>query len=152
MKLSKRVIIYMIGGTLLTATAVACNHGMRLGTAEERGQWMVEKVSKELELDALQQANLAEVKNEFLSLRAELRDDRSQMKTEVLAMLQQPTLDREKVNVIVNKKIATIDSRSPVIIDAVADFYDSLDDAQRSELREFIQHKFEHHHGHRLWH
>ena len=152
MKLSRRIIMYTIGGTLLTATVVACNHGMRFGTAEERGDWLVEKVTKELELDAAQKSNLVGVKNEFLSLRADLRDDRSQMKTEVLAMLQQPLLDRDKVNAIVNERIATINTRSPVIIDAVADFYDSLDDAQRSELREFIQHKIEHHHGHRPWH
>ena len=152
MKLGRRIIMYTIGGTLLTATVVACNHGMRFGTAEERGDWLVEKVSKELELDAAQKSNLVGVKNEFLSLRADLRDDRSQMKTEVLAMLQQPLLDRDKVNAIVNERIAAINTRSPVIIDAVADFYDSLDDAQRSELREFIQHKIEHHHGHRPWH
>jgi hypothetical protein len=152
MKLSKRMMTFVIGGTLLTATVVACNHGMRFGTAEERGEWIVEKVSKELELNATQEANLIEVKNGFLSLRADLSDDRSQMKTEVLAMLQQPTLDRDKMNAMVNGQMATINSRSPLIIDAVANFYDSLDDTQRSELREFIQHKIEHHHGHRYWH
>ena len=151
MKLSKRIIIFVIGGTLLTATVVACNHGMHFGTAEERGEWMAQKVSKELELNARQQDTLAELKDEFLSLRKELRDDRLQLKTDVLAMLQQPTLDRDKANAIVNGQLATINARSPVIIDAIANFYESLDDAQRSELREFIQHKVEHRY-HRSWH
>ena len=151
MTLSKRILIYVIGGTLLTATVVACNHGMHFGTAEERGEWMLQKVSKELELNAIQQDKLVKLKDEFLSLRTELRDDRVQLRTDVLAMLQQPTLDRDKANAIVNGQLATINARSPAIVDAVANFYDSLDDMQRSELRELIQHKIEHRY-HRPWH
>ena len=151
MKPNKRIIFFLIGGALLTATVVACNHGMHFGTAEERGEWMVQKVSKELELNSIQQDKLVKLKNEFLSLRKELRDDRAQLRTDALAMLQQPTLDRDKANAMVSGQLATVNARSPAIIDAVANFYDSLDDTQRNEIREFIQHKIEHRY-HRHWH
>jgi Spy/CpxP family protein refolding chaperone len=152
MKLSKRTMMYMIGGALLTTSVAACHHGMHYGSAEERGEWMAQKVSKELELNDLQQTRLAELKDELLDLRTSLRSDREQMRTEVLAMLQQPTLDRNKANAMVSEQVATINSRSPMIIDAIANFYDSLDDAQRAELRDFIQRKIEHQHGYRPWH
>ena len=151
MKLSKRSIIYMTGGALLTLGVVACNYGMHYGTAEERGEWVVQKVSKELELNETQQARLAEVKDEFLNLRTTMRSDREQTRSDVLAMLAQPTLDREKANAIVDQKIETINSRSPAIIDAIGNFYDSLDDTQRAELMAFIEHKMEHHHGRHHW-
>jgi len=151
MKLTRRTIIYMTGGVLLTVGVVACNHGMHYGSAEERGEWMVQKVSKELELNEVQLARLAEVKDEFLEARKTMRSDREQTRADVLAMLQQPTLDRDKANAIVGQHIDTINSRTPVIIDAVGNFYDSLDDAQRVELREFIEHKMEHHHGRHRW-
>lgn len=151
MKLSKRSIIYMTGGALLTLGVVACNYGMHYGTAEERGEWVVQKVSKELELNETQQARLAEVKDEVLKLRTTMRSDREQTRSDVQAMLAQSTLDREKANAIVDQKIETINSRSPVIIDAIGNFYDSLDDTQRAELMAFIEHKMEHHHGRHHW-
>lgn len=151
MKLNKRIITFIVGVTLLTTTVAACHHGMHFGTAEERGEWIVQKVSKELELNSIQQDKLVHLKDEFLSLRNELRDDRAQLRTDVLALLQQPTLDRDKANAMVSGQLATVSARSPAIIDAVANFYDSLNDMQRSELREFIQNKIEHRY-HRHWH
>ena len=60
-------------------------------------------------------------------------------------MLQQPTLDRNKANEIVSYHVDTINTRAPAIIDAIGNFYDSLDNEQRAELRELIEHKMEHH-------
>jgi len=151
MKLTRRTLIYMTGGVLLAAGVVACNHGMHYGSADERGEWMVQKVSKELELNEKQQARLAEVKDEFLDVRRTMHYEREQTRADVLAMLEQPTLDRDKANTIVSQHMTTINSRSPVIIDAIGNFYDSLDDAQRAELRAFIEHKMDHHHGRRHW-
>ena len=151
MKPGKRSIIVITASTLLIAGVAACNHGMYFGTAEERGEWVVQKVTKELELNDTQQARLADVKDEFIDVRRNMRSEREQTRADVLAMLQQPTLDRDRANAIVGKYIETLNTRSPTIIDAVGDFYDSLDDSQRAELREFIEHKIAHHHG-RHWH
>ena len=149
MKLTKRSLIYITGGALLTAGVVACNHGMHFGTPEERGEWVVEKVTRELELDTAQQARLETVKDEFLDMRRDMRSDREQTRADVLAMLQQPTLDRDKANSIVTGYVEKFNTRSPQNVDAIGDFYDSLNDQQRAELNAFIQHKMEHHHR---WH
>jgi len=145
MKFGKRTIILITSGVLLIGGVAACNRGMHHGTAEERGEWVVEKASKKLELNADQKSKLIVVKNEFLDVRKTMRSDRQQTRAEVLAMLKQPTLDREKMNVIVNQKITTISTRSPAIIDAIGNFYDSLDDSQRAELSEFIEDKMDRH-------
>jgi hypothetical protein len=144
--------MFITGSILLTAGVVACNHGMHYGSAEERSEWMVQKVSKELELNETQQARLAEARDEILDLRTTMRSDRAQLRTDILSMLEQPVLDRNKANTIVDQQLAKLGSRSPAIIDAIGNFYDSLDDTQRAELREFIEHKMNHHHGHRHWH
>jgi protein CpxP len=145
MKLGKRTIILITSGVLLIGGVVACNHGIHHGSAEERGEWIVEKASNKLELNAAQKAKLVEVKNEFLDVRKAMRSDRTQTRADILAMLKQPTLDREKVNAIVGQKIAAIDTHSPEIIDAIGNFYDSLDDSQRAELSEFIEDKMDRH-------
>jgi Spy/CpxP family protein refolding chaperone len=145
MKFTKRTILLLAGGTLLAVGIAACNHGIHFGTPEERGDWMVEKVTKELELNTTQQTNLSEVKDEFLELRKTMRSGREQHRADILAMLQQPTLDRNKANEIVSYHVDTINTRSPAIIDAIGNFYDSLDNEQRAELRELMEHKMEHH-------
>ena len=146
MKLTRRTVVYITGASLLALGVVACNHGMYYGSAEERGEWMVQKVSNELELDQTQQARLEAVKDEFLNMRRSMRSEREQTRADVLAMLQQPTLDRDKANAIVAQYVEKINTRSPLIVDAIGNFYDSLDDMQRAELTAFIEHKMEHHH------
>jgi protein CpxP len=145
MKLGKRTIILITSGVLLIGGVVACNRGMHHGSAEERSEWIVEKASKELELNAAQKAKLVKVKNEFLDVRKTMRNQSEQTRADVLTMLKQPTLDREKVNAIISQKIAIINTRSPAIVDAIGNFYDSLDDSQRAELSEFIEEKMERH-------
>ena len=147
MQLTKRSLIYLTGGALLAMGVVACNHGMYFGTPEERGEWMVQKVTSELELDAAQQAKLATVKDEFLDMRTDLRSEREQTRADVLVMMQQPVLDRNKANAIVAQYVNKVDARAPQIIDAIGDFYDSLNDEQRAELNGFISHKMNHHRG-----
>jgi len=148
MKLGKRAIIVITSGVLLIGGVAACKHKMHSASAEERGEWVVEKVSEELELNDNQRVKLVAVKDEFLDMRKTIRSDRTQTRAEVLDMLKQPTLDREKMNAIVSQKIATINARSPAIVDAIGNFFDSLDDSQRAELSEFIEDKMERHAKH----
>ena len=146
MKLRKRTIVIITAGTLLIGGVAACK--MHSASAEERGEWVVEKVSKELELNDSQRIKLVEVKDQFIAVRKSMRSDREEARKEVLAMLKQPTMDREKVNALVNQKIAIVSEKSPSIIDAIGNFYDSLDDSQRAELSEFIEEKMERHARH----
>ena len=151
MKISKRTIIVITAGTLLIGGVAACKHKMHSATPEERGEWVVEKVSKKLELNETQKIKLVNLKDELLAVRKTMRSDRDEKRAEVLAMLQQPTLDREKANTMVQQKINVASTQAPVVIDAMADFYDSLDDAQRAELVEHIEDKmahFDHHRRH----
>ena len=131
MKLTKRSLIYIMGGALIT-----------IGV----GAWVVQKVTSELELDQVQQARLEAVKDEFLDMRTDMRSDREQTRADVLTMFEQSTFDRDKANAIVAQYVDKVNTRSPQIIDAIGDFYDSLNDEQRTELNGFIRHKMEHHH------
>ena len=147
MKLTKRTFIYMTGIVLLTTSIVACNRG----TPEERGERMIQKITEELALTEMQQSNLSEVKDRFLEMRKTMQSNRVQTKTDIQLMLKKPTLDRDMANSIVNQHIETIHSGSPAIISAIGDFYDSLDDTQRAEIRAFVEDKMEHSHRRPFW-
>ena len=152
MKITKRTMTYLAGGVLLASAVTACHHGMHYGTAEERGEWVVQKVSSELELNDTQQGRLAEVKDQFLDARRLMKANREQHRAEVLAMLSQPTFDRDKANAMVGQQIETVNTRAPVVIDAIGNFWESLDADQRAELRKFIEDKMEHYQSARRWH
>ena len=147
MKLTKRTIIYLSGIALLTTSIVACNHG----TPEERGERMVERITEELALTETQQTNLSMVKEAFLEMRKTMQSNREQSKAEVMKILKQTTLNRDAANAIVTQHVETIQSASPTIIDAVGNFYDSLDGKQQTEIREFIDDKMDHRHRRPFW-
>ena len=152
MKITKRTMTYLAGGVLLASAVTGCRHGMHYGTAEERGEWMVQKVSSELELNDTQQARLAEVKDQFLDARRLMKANREQHRAEVLTMLSQPTFDRDKANAMVGQQIETVNTRAPVVINAIGNFWESLDADQRAELRAFIEDNMAHHHSGHRWH
>ena len=147
MKLTKRTFIHMTGIALLTTSIVACNRG----TPEERGEKMMQKITEELSLTETQQDNLSAVKDTFLEMRKTMQSNREQTKSDMQVMLKQPVLDRNMANSIVNQHVETVHSGSPAIIDAIGDFYDSLDDTQRAEIKEFIEDKMDHHHRRPFW-
>ena len=84
-------------------------------------------------------------------MRKTMQSNRVQTKTDIQTMLNQPVLDRDMANAIINQHVDTIHSGSPAIINAIGDFYDSLDDTQRAEIREFVGDKMEHGHRRPFW-
>lgn len=97
---------------------------------------LIERAARELELDATQKARLAalaerlrEVRNAAVSTSADPRE-------ELKAAIAGPTLDRGRVNTLVQAQLAMAAAQSPALINAAADFYDSLRPAQQAELRE----------------
>jgi Spy/CpxP family protein refolding chaperone len=149
MTIRKRTIAIITVGTLLVGGVAACAHRIHHATPEERGEWVVEKISKKLELNEAQKIKLVDLKDEVLAVRKSMRSDREQNRAEVLAMLKQPTMDRQKVNSMVQQKIDQASKHTPEVVDAIANFYDSLDDEQRAELAEHIEDKLEHYDHHR---
>jgi Spy/CpxP family protein refolding chaperone len=145
--MAKRIVIFFAGGTVLAATLVACSHH-RYHDPEKRGEWLVEKVTDELELNESQKRKLELVRQEIVLARKEIHADRESTRTEVLAMLEQPQLDRQKVLSMVEQKTASVNQHAPRIVNALGDFYDSLSEAQRQELRTHIAEMNEHRHHH----
>ncbi|WP_455202247.1 Spy/CpxP family protein refolding chaperone [Kaarinaea lacus] len=145
--MSKRIVILVAGGAVIAGTLVACGHH-RYHNPEKRGEWLVEKVTDELELNETQQAKLEAVRQEILAVRKDTLEDRQTMREEVLAMLDQPQLDRQKVLAMVEKKTTSINQHAPQVVNALGEFYDSLSDEQRNEVREHFSEMSERHHHH----
>lgn len=144
---TKRIVILLATATVITGTLAACGHH-RYHDPEKRGEWIVEKVTDELELNESQKTKLEAVRTEILTARKDVRVDRQKTRDEILAMLDQPQLDRQKVLSMVEQKTVSINQHAPQIVNALGEFYDSLSDEQRKELREHVAEMGERHHHH----
>ena len=108
----------------------------------------MEKVTNELDLNDAQKSKLELVRKEVLAARQEIRADRDQTRNEVLAMLEQPQLDRQKVLAMVEQKTSSINQQAPQVVNALGDFYDSLSTEQRKTLHDHVAEMGERHHHH----
>jgi len=148
MKLSAKRIVILIVGAATVSTIVACGH--RFSSPEERAEYMVDKVSKELALNDAQNVKLNALKDQILAARQDMVSKRKETKQAVNELLEQPALDRDRVLNMVSERTQAVNEKAPQVVSALGDFYDSLTAEQQAKLREEIKERMEHH-G-KYWH
>lgn len=109
---------------------------------------VLERAASKLELDAAQKAKLAALAERLRETRNAMVATTADPREEFKAALAGTTLDRGRVNTLVQAQLAMAGAQSPALVDAAADFYDSLRPAQQAELREMLDRGRDHHrHG-----
>jgi Spy/CpxP family protein refolding chaperone len=108
---------------------------------------MVEKVAKKLELDANQKARLAVLGDRLREQRTALIGTTgADPRAEVQSLIAGPTFDRSKASLMVETKVSAVNAKSPAVIAALADFYDSLRPDQQGQVRAMMT-RHQHHGG-----
>jgi protein CpxP len=142
----KRTLVGLFGASIVVGGITACGHrGHGYGTAvseEDAGKFrerMVERVGKELELDALQKQRLATLGERLREQRLALVGKTTDPRAEVQALVAGAQFDKGRAQAIVEEKTTALRSKSPEVIGAAADFFDSLNPAQQQKVRDFMQ-------------
>ena len=143
-KTSKRIVL-VLGGVALATTLVAGGRHY-FGDPEYRADWMVHKITEELELTDAQQTKLKNVRDLMMEARKQVHDGHEGRRETVLTLLSQPQLDRQKVLTLINERTEAVREQAPRIVDAAGQFYDSLTAEQHEVLREHVAEKMERHH------
>lgn len=141
--ITKPIVILVISGVVATGAVFAYAHS-RMTSVEHRADWIVATVSDKLELNDSQTAKLNTVKDELLALRNRMHSEHEATHAEILSMLEQPQLERQKVLNLIGNKTQLIQQEAPTLVNSFADFYDSLDEAQHQKLREHVSNMIEH--------
>lgn len=131
--------------------AFAKNKGV-CGGPEGRANWMMERISKRLELDELQRGKLEDLRDALLSMREKFVDARKQGREAAADLLSVPVLDRGRAQALFDERHTAISAYSQELINAFADFSDSLNAEQRSALVEWLNKPRHHGSGPRHWH
>jgi Spy/CpxP family protein refolding chaperone len=67
---------------------------------------------------------------------------------ELQSLMAGPTFDRNKASALIQDKVGAVNTKSPEVVAAMADFYDSLKPEQQSKVREFMAKRGRGHGGH----
>ena len=145
----KRSLVGLFGATVLSGGLAACSHGMGMGShhggapmteadAAQMRTRMVDRVSKQLDLDAAQKQRLGVLADKLREQREALMGGGNDPRAEVQALVAGASFDRARAQSLVQTKTAALNAKSPEVIAAAADFYDGLRPEQQQKVREFM--------------
>jgi periplasmic protein CpxP/Spy len=150
----KRTLFGLFGATVALGGLTACGH--RYGherfsamTAEEQADFRkraVERVARRLDLNEDQRKRLDALAGKLHEQRVALRGA-TDPRADVRSLIAADKFDREKARTLVDGKIAAVNAKSPEVITAFGDFYDSLSPTQQAKVRDFLEHR-----RHGWWH
>ncbi len=125
----RRTLFGVFGATIVLGSLAGCgHHGSRHGwdsmSAEEQTR-MRDKV-------------MTRVGDRLLEQRTALRAGKDP-RTELQTLVSGERFDRAKAQALLTEKTAAIGAKSPDVIAAFGDFYDSLQPAQQAKVRDVLQ-------------
>ena len=148
----KRTLIGLFGASILVGGLTACGHrahGFDANlSAEQVAQYrakVLDRVSSKLDLNADQKQRLGVLADKLHEQRAALIGKAKDPRAEVAALVAGDKFDRARAQALVTEKTTILQNKSPEVIAALADFYDSLNPAQQQKVRDFLAHS-----GHRF--
>ena len=142
----KRTLFGLFGVGIIAGGLSACGHqhhahGMVI-SEEESARFkatMVERVAKELDLNEQQKQRLRALGDRLRDQRVALVGKTTDPRAEVQALVAGAQFDKARAQAILDEKTAAIRGKSPEVITAAADFFDSLNPAQQQKVRDFMQ-------------
>jgi len=139
MKNRTRYIAAILGAVGIAVAVAGCGHGYRHHEPGDYAVRHIERLGKELNLNEAQTAKLNAVTETLRKGRDTMRAKHDEKQKEVLALLDQPKLDRQRALGLVQQTTRDINDHAPEMIAAMGDFYDSLTPLQQQKLREEVK-------------
>ena len=141
----KRSLIGVFGATLLIGGLTACGHHDRsFGanmSAEQYAQKrdkMVDKAASKLDLTDDQKKRLAALGDKIYEQRTAFIGQTKDPRAEMKALVAGDKFDAARAQAFITDKTAALQTKSPEVIAALADFYNSLNLAQQQKVREYM--------------
>lgn len=142
----KRTLVTVLGATVLAGGLSACgdrHHGYSSSmTAEQYAQKrdkMVDKVAGRLELTEDQKQRLSKLGDKLYEQRTAFMGNSKDPRTEFKQLVGGEKFDIERAQAMVNEKTTAVQGKSPEVIAAMADFYNSLNPTQQQKIRDLME-------------
>ena len=150
----KRSLFALFGVSVLVAGLSACGHrnhefGAKLSAEEytEKHTKIVDRVAGKLDLNEDQKKRLGTLGDKVYEQRTALIGQTTDPRAEMKALVAADKFDRTRAQALITEKTTALQTRSPEVIAALADFYDSLNPAQQQKVRDYMDGR-----GRWFWH
>ena len=149
MKLSTRIItaVLLVAGSSGVVYAFS-KHGDWGMTPTEKAEFVSERVTRKLDLDALQQQKFDDLARLVVEIMQETRTSHESHANEISALLEDPSFNQARALDLIQQKTQLVNDKAPLVVGSLAVFLDSLNSEQKQELQELVQRRHHHGHGH----
>jgi periplasmic protein CpxP/Spy len=143
----KRTLVTMMGAVFVVGGLSACAGGGRHGgqmsetDSEQRQAKMVDYAGRKLDLNDAQKQRLNVLGDKLREQRTSLMGASKDPRADIQALVAGDKMDRAKAQALIDDKTSAIKTKSPELIAAAADFYDSLNPAQQQQVRDLMNRK-----------
>ena len=143
----KRTLFGVFGASILVGSLTACGHRqhergqMSQMSAEDSAKWrerLIERATKELQLDTTQQQRLGVLFDKMREQRNALVGSTTNPRAEMGALIAGATFDKARAQTLIEQKTGAVREKSPEVIAATAEFFDTLKPEQQQKVREFL--------------
>lgn len=141
----KKTLMGIFGASIAVGGLTACSSGHHHRgpmnaekMAEVRGK-VVERVSSKLDLNDAQKAKLNVLADKMEVQRTAFIGKTADPRAEMQALVAGEKFDRTRAQTLLDEKTRAVQTSSPEVISALADFYDSLNPEQQQKVRELMQ-------------
>ena len=144
----KRSLFGLFGASIAVGGLTACGHHRHDGTAWQQmspedqtrvRNRMIDKVASRLDLNQEQKQHLGVLADKLREQRQAVMAQGADPRAQLQGLVSGEKFDRAKAQALVSEKTAAVNGKSPEVIAALGDFYDSLNPAQQATVREFMQ-------------
>lgn len=142
--LIQRIAAAAVGAVVLVAGLSACSgsHPRASVTAEKMSELRasaVGRISNKLDLDEAQRTKLNILADKLEAQRALLAGAGSGPRSDMAGLLASERFDRVRAQSLLDEKTRAVQAMGPEVINAMGDFYDSLNTQQQQKVRERLQ-------------
>ena len=140
----KRTLFASFGASILLGGLTACGHHthgswqMSEADSAKMRERVIDRATKELKLDDAQKQRLNVLADKLRDQRTALMAGQANPRDEMQALVAGTTFDRVRAQAFIEAKTGAVRSKSPEVVAAAADFFDSLRPEQQTQVREFM--------------
>lgn len=131
MRKTTKVIIAIGTAAAIIAGVSACNQR----SPEQKADYLVERVTKKLELNSHQVTQLEDLKHAVLTVHSDMKQQHELMHQQFTDLLKQPQIEEKMLLELLDSHMQHMRDQTPKVINAAASFYNQLTPTQQAELR-----------------
>src|SRR5208337_410898 len=145
--MTKRLVIVAVIAALATAGVIFGVNALRYqykkryiwGEPEKRAEYIVNKLTRKLDLTKDQQEKVNKIKDEILARTKNIRNDRAALREELTSLIKSEKLTKDMVDKFIDKRKSKMDEIRPFFVEKFIEFHNILTPEQRAKLADKLE-------------